>query len=199
MIGPLSGRVRSQTFTEEFGGDPRVLAREFATFLERSSRLTRQVRVGSSIALTVGLAFVASRVDRPIVVGLCGVMVLAPLVWLATAVLVPMSLIGRANLARGAGVAMQAGVPVAFGPQGVSAGDETFAWNTVTGLSEGPDGVLVQGVDVGRRRVFEISVGAGSFESDEARRQVVQALEQLRQQAGATEMSQARSSDAAGR
>lgn len=184
MIGPLSGRVRSQTFTEELGGDPQRLAGEFATFLEKSARLTRQLRVGLSVALTVALAFVASRVDRPLLVGVCGVLALAPLVWLATAVLVPMSLIGRANLAKGAGMSMQAGVPVAFGPQGVSAGEQTFPWAAVTGVSEGPEGVLVQGVDVGRRTVFEISIGAGSFESDEARRQVVQAVQVLRQQAG---------------
>lgn len=183
MIGPLKGRLRSQTFTEDLSADPRVLEREFSAFLEKSARVTRQLRVGVSVVLAVGLAFVASRVDRPLVVGLCGVVGLAPLVWLATAVLVPMSLIGRANLAKGAGVSMQAGVAVSFGPQGVSVGDDQFGWASVTTIEEGPQGLSVHGVDVPRRTVFAISVGPGSFESDDARRQVARALEAMRQQA----------------
>lgn len=181
MIGPLKGRLRSQTFTDEQGQDPRALAQAFSAFFERSARLTRRIRVVLSVVLAVGLAFVASRVDRPLVVGLCGVVALAPLVWLATAVLVPMGLIGRANLAKGAGMTMQAGVPVSFGPQGVSVGEEQFPWAAVTGIVESPDGLRVHGVDVPRRTVFEISVGAGSFESDDARRQVARAIEALRQ------------------
>jgi hypothetical protein len=170
------GQVQHLVAPAELSSDVAGLERAFTAFLERSRRMVLACRVALSAALAVGLAFVASRVDAPLPVGLCGALVLAPLVWLATAVLVPMALLGRAGLSDGAGFSMQAGVSIEVSDQGVSAGSLTVPWGAVTGVDDDGDALVVRGVDRPGRRVFRVVLAARSFSSLDDRRAVLAEL-----------------------
>jgi len=184
LIGPFVGQVHTQPMLVAGDGEAlpavAVLEQRFTTFLERSQRLTRRVRVGLSLVLVVGLAFVASVVDKPVAVGLCGLLVIAPLVWATTALLVPLALLGRSKLAEGAGLTMQAGVHIAVDEQGLTAGALTFDWAMVTSLLEVGDSLVERGVDVGQRRVFQVLLSAKNFDTATARHEALAALATLR-------------------
>lgn len=180
MTGPFVGQLHSQT--APLGSalvEPKALEARFTEFLERSQRLTRRVRLGVALVLVVPLAFFASRVDRPLAVGLCGLLVLVPLVWLSTALVVPMALMGRKGLAQGAGLTIHAGVPITVDANGLSAGESCFGWGAVTSVSELADGLVVRGVDVERRVAFQVSLAEKNFASPVARAEALAALRAL--------------------
>lgn len=179
MSGPFSARVQSLTFAEGTAADAGSLLKRFDDFIVRSRRIKGQVRLGLSVSLAIGLAFVASRVDRPLAVGLCGIALLG-IVWLATAILVPMSLMGRAQLANGGGATMQSGVAVAFEPRGLSAGEELFPWPSVSSVRVDGGGVTIEGVDEAKRCVFRIELSPRNFLSAEGQQLVVAEVERLR-------------------
>ena len=183
-MGPFVGQVHSQTVpagsSDVALAEPRVLQERFTGFLERSRSLTRRIRLVIALVLVVPLAFLASRVDQPVAVGLCGLLVLVPLVWLSTALIVPMTLIGRAQIAQGAGLTMQAGVPITVDAKGLSAGETSFAWAAVTSVHELGDALVVRGVDVPRRVVFQVLLAPKNFASAANRAEVRAALEALR-------------------
>jgi hypothetical protein len=184
MIGPFVGEIHSQTVPaaskDEPPIEPKVLEDRFTGFLERSQRLTRRVRMGVGVTLVVPLAFIASRMDEPLAVGLCGLLILVPGVWASTAFLVPLVLMGRAKLADGGALTMQAGVPIAVDGRGLSAGETSFAWAAVMSVKEEHDAVVVRGVDVRRRVVFQVLLTPKNFASPSARADVRVALEALR-------------------
>ncbi|MER2560945.1 MAG: hypothetical protein ABTQ32_09510 [Myxococcaceae bacterium] len=167
------------TFAEGAAADARSLLARFDDFVVRSRRIKGRVRLGLSVSLAIGLAFVASRVEQPLAVGLCGIALLG-VVWLATALLVPMSLMGRAQLANGGGATMQSGVAVAFEPRGLSAGEESFPWPSVSSVRVDGGGVTIEGVDEAKRRVFRIELSPRNFLSAEGQQSVVAEVERLR-------------------
>jgi hypothetical protein len=179
VSGPFSARVQSLTFAEGTAADAGALLERFDDFIVRSRRIKGQVRLGLSVSLAIGLAFVASRVDQPLAVGLCGIALLG-VVWLATAIIVPMSLMGRAQLANGGGATMQSGVAVAFEPRGLSAGEELFPWPSVSSVRVDGGGVTIEGVDEAKRRVFRIELSPRNFLSAEGQQLVVAEVERLR-------------------
>jgi hypothetical protein len=179
VSGPFSARVQTLTFAEGSAADAGSLLKRFDDFVVRSRRIKGQVRLGLSVSLAIGLAFVASRVDQPLAVGLCGIGLLG-VVWLATAIIVPMSLMGRAQLANGGGATMQSGVPVAFEPRGLSAGEDVFAWACVSSARVDGGGVTIEGVDEAKRRVFRIELSPRNFLSAEGQQSVVAEVERLR-------------------
>ncbi|MDX2013009.1 MAG: hypothetical protein SFW67_22635 [Myxococcaceae bacterium] len=170
------GQVQSQVVPGELLGDAGELERTFGEFLARTQRTARVIRVGVSLLLVVGLAFVASRVESPLAVGLCGLLVLAPLVWLSTAVFVPMALLGRSKLAAGGGLSMQVGVPIEADEQGFTVGELRFAWDAVTAITEDGEALVVRGVDRPARRLFRVVLAPRSFSSVEDRRAALAAL-----------------------
>lgn len=184
MMGPFVGQVHSQTVPAGSSDvaltEPKVLQQRFTGFLERSRSLTRRLRLIIALVLVVPLAFLASRVEQPVAVGLCGLLVLVPLVWLSTALIVPMTLIGRAQIAQGAGLTMQAGVPITVDAKGLSAGDTSFGWAAVTSVHEVEDALVVRGVDVPRRVVFQVLLAPKNFASAANRAEVLASLESLR-------------------
>lgn len=184
MMGPFVGQVHSQTVpagsSDVALAEPKVLQERFTGFLDRSRSLTRRLRLVVSLVLVVPLAFLASRVEQPVAVGLCGLLVLVPLVWLSTALIVPMTLIGRAQIAQGAGLTMQAGVPITVDAKGLSAGETSFGWAAVTSVHELEDALVVRGVDVPRRVVFQVLLAPKNFASAANRAEVLAALEALR-------------------
>lgn len=183
MIGPLVGEVHSQTVPDGPSGvtliEPKALEARFTGFLERSQRLTRRVRLIVALVLVVPLAFLASRVEQPVAIGLCGLLVLVPVVWLSTALIVPVTLMGREKLAQGGGLTMQAGVPIAVDAKGLSAGEASFRWAAVTSVNEEGDGLVVRGVDVDRRVVFQVLLAAKNFASPVVRAEALAALRAL--------------------
>lgn len=183
-MGPFVGQVHSQTVpagsSDAALAEPKVLQDRFTGFLERSRSLTRRIRLIVSLVLVVPLAFLASRVEQPVAVGLCGLLVVLPLVWLSTALIVPMTLIGRAQIAQGAGLTMQAGVPITVDAKGLSAGETSFGWAAVTSVHELDDALVVRGVDVPRRVVFQVVLAPKNFASAANRAEVRAALEALR-------------------
>ncbi len=191
MMGPFVGQVHSQTVPAGSSDvaltEPKVLQERFTGFLERSRSLTRRIRLIIALVLVVPLAFLASRVDQPVAVGLCGLLVLLPLVWLSTALIVPMTLIGRSQIAQGAGLTMQAGVPITVDAKGLSAGDTTFGWTAVTSVHEVEDALVVRGVDVPRRVVFQVLLAPKNFVSAANRAEVKASLESLRVAAATSE------------
>ncbi len=170
------GQVQSQVVPGELLGDVGELERTFVDFLGRTQRIVRALRVGLSLALVVGLAFVASRVESPLAVGLCGLVVLAPVVWLSTAVLVPMALLGRSTLAAGGGLSMQVGVPIEADEQGLTVGELRFRWDTVTAITEDGEALVVRGVDRPARRLFRVVLAPRSFSSVEDRQAALATL-----------------------
>lgn len=184
MMGPFVGQVHSQTVpagsSDVALAEPKVLQERFTGFLERSRSLTRRIRLIVALVLVVPLAFLASRVEQPVAVGLCGLLVLVPLVWLSTALIVPMTLIGRAQIAQGAGLTMQAGVPITVDAKGLSAGETSFGWAAVTSVQEVEDALVIRGVDVPRRVVFQVLLAPKNFASAANRGEVLAALEALR-------------------
>ena len=183
-MGPFVGQVHSQTVpagsSDVALAEPKVLQERFTGFLERSRSLTRRIRLIVALVLVVPLAFLASRVEQPVAVGLCGLLVLVPLVWLSTALIVPMTLIGRAQIAQGAGLTMQAGVPITVDAKGLSAGETSFGWAAVTSVQEVEDALVIRGVDVPRRVVFQVLLAPKNFASAANRGEVLAALEALR-------------------
>ncbi len=188
MIGPFVGKVHSQTAPtgskEAALVEPHALQQRFTGFLARSQRLTRRLRVAVALVLVVPLAFLASRVEQPVAIGLCGVLVLVPVIWVSTALVVPVVLMGRERLAQGGGLTVQVGVPIAVDDRGLSAGEARFAWASVTSVLEDGDGLLVEGVDIDRRVVFQITLAAKNFASHEARTGALATLRALHAAAG---------------
>lgn len=179
-MGPFTGQVHSQTMPAELTGDPRALQAHFSGFLERSRRVTTRVRAAVAMVLVVALAFVASRVEQPVAVGLCGLLVIAPIVWLLTALLVPLSLLGRSKLAQGAGLTMRAGAAITVDAAGLLVDEQRFPWGAVTSISEEGGALVVRGVVAPQRLVFQVVLAAKNFGSELARREVLVGLERLR-------------------
>jgi hypothetical protein len=170
------GQVQSQVVPGELLGEAGELERAFNDFLVRTRRTVMAWRVGVSLSLAVGLAFVASRVESPVAVGMCGLVVLAPLVWLGTAVLVPMALLGRSTLAAGGGLSMQVGVPIEADERGFTIGELHFGWDAVTAITEDGDSLVVRGVDRPARRLFRVVLGPRSFTSADDRQAMLGVL-----------------------
>jgi len=182
MIGPFVGQVHSQTVpagSSDVLVAPKLLEERFTGFLEQSQRLTNRVRLAVALALVVPLAFLASRVEQPVAVGLCSLLVLVPLVWLSTALIVPMTLMGREKLAQGGGLTMQAGVPITVDAKGLCAGETSFGWAAVTSVKEQADALVVRGVDVDRRVVFQVLLASKNFASPIVRAEALDALRAL--------------------
>jgi hypothetical protein len=170
------GQVQSQLVPEALLGDLASLEASFSTFLQRSQRVVLAWRAGLSVVLVMALAFVASRVDSPLLVGGCGLVVLAPLVWIATAVLVPMVMLGRSRLAQGGGLTLQVGVPIEVTDRGLTGGELHLPWEAVTSITDEADALVVRGVDRSARRLFRIVLSPRSFTSSDDRAGVLRAL-----------------------
>lgn len=177
-MGPFSGSVQTQVLPEGQLGDVRELQRRFSSFIVANRRATSRVRAVSLAVIAVGLAFVASRVDRPLLIGLCGLVVIAPLVWLATALVVPMVMVARGKL--GGGVSLQTGVEVMADETGVSWPTAHAPWTSVLAVEEEGERVHLRGFEPTHRLLFELVLEGSNLTSAEARREVVTQLERWR-------------------
>lgn len=177
-MGPFVGTVVSQNLPPDVAPDTSQLD-AFVRFLERSRRAVFTARIVSSASLAVLLAFIASRVDSPWPVGLCGVFVVGPFLWLMTGLLVPMALMGRQRLA--AGLSMQSGVAIEVSARGIAAGPVQLPFTAMQSVVEEREGVVIRGVDEAQRLLFQVQLAPRSFESAAHRRQVVAFLHEQRQ------------------
>lgn len=177
-MGPFVGTVVSQNLPPDTKPDGAQLE-AFVQFLERSRRAVFTARVVSSVSLAVVLAFLASRVDSPWPVGLCGVFIVGPFLWLVTGLLVPMALMGRQRLA--AGLSMQSGIAIEVSARGLTAGPVQLPFSAMQSVAEERESVVIRGVDEAQRLLFQVQLAPRSFQSADDRRQVMAFLREQRQ------------------
>lgn len=179
-MGPFVGQLHSQTYPAELPHPPDALD-ALESFVARSRSAVLITRVVFGAAITVGLAWLASRVESPIGVGLCGLVVIAPVMWMVTGLGLPVLLLSRDPRLRREGLSLHTGVPISFDETGLSAGTFRFPWSAVDRPREDRGGIVVRGVDRSQRRVFQLILAAPNFETDAARTEALGWIDRQRQ------------------
>ncbi len=183
-MGPFVATVQTQHLPEGTAAEVHELQRQLSRFVTTNRSATLRARAVILVIVAIVLAFVASRVDQPLVVGLCGVVLIAPVVWIGTAIVVPLVLMARGKLT--AGVSLQSGVEVSIDEQGLAWMGSAVPWSAVSSVGEEGDRVHLRGADPSSRRLFEVVLEASNFASAQARAEVVRELERHRSSAPPT-------------
>lgn len=178
-MGPFVGQLHSQTYPGTLS-TPTVALEALVSFIDRSRRAVRVTRIVVGVLGAVGLAWLASRVDAPVGIGLCGLAVIAPVLWLATGLGIPLVMLGRNAALRGEGLVLRTGAAVTFDEAGLVAAEHRFSWSCVTNNSTVRGSLTVRGIDPERRRVFQVVMGPSNFASQAACAEAAAWIEQRR-------------------